>query len=110
MPSLNQIKGKKYEDRALEYFQNQNYELIYRNVLIEGVEVDLVLRKNNTYYIVEVKSDNSWRLENPLSYKQLHRLKRAALALSETSQCSTRLLLALVNNKNQVQTYFLDDE
>lgn len=109
MPSLNQIKGRACENFALKYFQNQGYELIFRNVSIGNVEVDLVLKKDQTYFIVEVKSDNLWRMEHPLPYKQLFRLKKATQNLSEASQSSARLIIAFVKGE-KIQIYPLDEE
>ena len=102
-------KGKLSEERAWKYFENKGYQLIDRNVQLYGVEVDLILEKNNTLYIVEVKTNNLWRLECPLSSIQRNRLKEVALTLSNSRQCAVRLFLAVVSRNKQVQIFSLDD-
>ena len=110
MPSVNQIKGRLREDQALKYFQSKKYKLISRNTKIQNTEIDLLLKKDETYFIIEVKSKNIWREQNPVSYKQLARLKKAAHILNETSTGSTRLLAAFVDSKGQVEVYPLDED
>ena len=109
-PSLNQVKGLRAETRALDYFLSQDYHLVGRNVLVAGIELDLILKKGGDYLIVEVKSDNFWRMKSPLSFKQRERLKKAALFWSESKQSSTRLLIAIVSKGGEVDVYPLDDD
>lgn len=109
MPSLNQIKGSFSEDTALRYFQSQGYEFIARNVSLAGIEVDLIFKKQNVYYIIEVKSENLWSFDRPVSYKQVDRLKKAVEVFSDAKQASVRLFTAIVCKKD-VQVYPLDDD
>ena len=102
------IKGRTSEDTALNYFQSQGYEFIARNFSIFGIEVDLIFKKQNVYYIIEVKSENMWSFDRPVSYKQLNRLKKAAEIFSEDKQASVCLFAAIVQNK-KVQVCRLDD-
>lgn len=102
------IKGRASEDTALKYFQNQGYTFIVRNFSIFGIEVDLIFKKENTYYIVEVKSENIWSINRPISHKQMTRLKKASEMFSAEKQSSVRLFVAIVQNK-KVEVYSLDD-
>ena len=108
MPSLDQIKGSSAEDTALRYFQNLNYRLVARNFSIAGIELDLILKKQDVYYIVEVKSDNLWRTLRPVSKKQMDRIQKGAEILSDAQQASVRILTAIVCGR-KVQVYPLDD-
>ncbi len=48
-------KGKKGENRALEFFQNKGYRLLERNWRYGRTEVDLILAKGTLCLLVEVK-------------------------------------------------------
>ena len=109
MTSSDQKKGKLSEDCAWKYFENKGYRIVHRNIRLYGVEVDLLLEKNNTLYIVEVKTNNLWRMERPLNSVQRKRLESTALSLSNTRQCAVRLILAVVYRNKQVQVFALDD-
>ena len=69
--------------------------------------MDLILMKEEVYYIIEVKSYNSWRMEHPLSFKQKTRLETAAQLLSEITGKSVRLWIAFVRG-SKVMSYSLD--
>ena len=106
----NKIIGQRCEAIALQYFQENHYQLVAKNTRFYGVEIDLLLKKDQTYYMVEVKSNNVWRLEKPLTKKQTERLQAASSYFSEENQCSTRLMLALVTRSTKkTQIYSLDD-
>ena len=108
MPSLDQIKGFRFEDQALAHFKKNGYQLIKRNFKIGNIELDLLLKKDQTFFIIEVKSFNSWRLQAPLKLKQKERLKQAAAWLAESFNASVRLLVAFVS-PNKIKIYPLDD-
>ena len=108
MPSLDQIKGRAFESQALNYFQNHGFKLLSRNYKIGPIEVDLIFKKDQVYYIVEVKSDNAWRSLAPLSHSQRERLNQAASWLSESTGQAVRLLIAFVSH-SQIKIYPLDD-
>lgn len=108
MVYVDHIKGRTSEDTALNYFQNQDYDFVARNYSISGIEVDLIFKKQGVYYIVEVKSENMWSFDHPVSYRQMKRLKKAVEIFSEISQVSVQLLVAIVQNK-EVQVYNLGD-
>ena len=104
------MKGRVSEDTALSYFKNQGYSFVARNYSISGIEVDLIFKKQDVYYIIEVKSENIWSFEHPIRYRQMNRLKKAVEIFSETKQVSTQLLVAIVQNESEeVQVYSLDD-
>ena len=108
MPSIDQVKGRTCEDMALQYFLRKGYKFVARNVFIYGIEVDLIFEKQEVYYVVEVKSDNIWRMEHPLSYSQKIRLEEITKLLSEYTQKSVRLWIAFVR-KETVRIYSLDE-
>ncbi len=107
MPSIDQLKGQACERTALKHFSHLGYEFVAQNVFLYGIEVDLIFKKCGVYYIVEVKSDNIWRMESPLSHSQRMRLEKASHLFSEYSQKPVRLWIAFVK-KEKVRIYSLD--
>ena len=108
MVSLDHIRGRLSEDKALSYFQEKGYHLIAKNYSVAGIEIDLIFKKENVYYIVEVKTHNLWSDKYPVSYKQMNRLKRAAEIFSDAQQASVRILIAIVQGE-KVQIDSLDN-
>ena len=109
MPSLNQIKGQECEAYALKWFLKKGYKELARGCFVSGVELDLILKRQDVYYVVEVKSNNLWRMQSPLSYAQKQRLKKAAWVLSEVLSSSVKLLICFVNwREDKIQVYDLD--
>ena len=103
-----QNKGQQAEQVALSFFQKKGWKLKAQNQLIGGIEVDLIMEKPSAFLLVEVKSDNSWRREHPMSEKQKQRLSKAFSVFCEQSKKPVQILLAIVNDKKQVQTFNLE--
>jgi putative endonuclease len=61
MPSTNRrhILGKYGEEVAASYLQNLGYELVERNFQSRAGEIDIVLRHQDSWVFVEVKTRNS---------------------------------------------------
>lgn len=73
-----QDRGRQSEDAAVCFYEQQRFQLLARNHEVAGIEVDLILIKNNIYRMVEVKSLR--RLDEMpfrLSQKQINRLRYA---------------------------------
>ena len=95
------------EKIALQHFLKKGYQLCSQNTSLGGVELDLIFIKEEVYYIIEVKSYNSWRMQHPLSMKQKRRLMKTAHLLSDITQKSVRLWIAFVEG-SKVCSYSLD--
>lgn len=78
------------------------------NHRIGGVEIDLIMKKADTYLLVEVKSDNSWRKEYPIKKNQKRRLLQAFSVFCEQHKKPVQTLLAIVDQKGNVQTFDLE--
>lgn len=86
MAQHNEI-GKKGEDVAYFYLKNKNFTILDRNYNCRGGEIDIVARKNNKLYFIEVKTkkissfneikDMSFRPENNISHEKRKRLLKA---------------------------------
>ncbi len=59
------IKGSWAEEVALNFYKKQGYKLIGKNIRGLGGEIDIVLFKDNTVYLVEVKQ-RKYSLEDAL--------------------------------------------
>ena len=101
-------KGEICEKSALSFFQKKGWELVAKNQRLEGVEVDLILEKPDSYMLVEVKSDNLWRREHPLSKKQKNRLLKAFSSFCEQHKKPVQIQLAIVDKKQNVHTFDLN--
>lgn len=55
MTKFNKEQGKYGEDLACKYLAGLDYEILERNYLIRGGEIDIVARDKNTTVIIEVK-------------------------------------------------------
>lgn len=79
MLSKQQI-GTKGEELAYTYFTSQKYSFIGKNIRTKSGEIDLIFKKNNIYYFIEVKTrtslDKGYPYESVTQNKQMH-MKRA---------------------------------
>ncbi|MDE0518605.1 MAG: hypothetical protein F4X95_02505 [Oligoflexia bacterium] len=101
-------KGKFCERQAITFFQQQGWKLIAKNHRVGGVEIDLIMKKADTYLLVEVKSDNLWRQEYPIKKNQKQRLLQAFSAFCEQYKKPVQTLLAIVDQKGNVQPFDLE--
>ena len=104
----NLTKGQLCEQKALAFFQKKGWQLVAKNQRLGGVEIDLILEKPSTYLLVEVKSDNLWRREHPFSKTQKERLLKAFSIFCEQHKKPTQIQLAIVDEKNNIQTFDLE--
>ncbi|MBS7332006.1 YraN family protein [Faecalibacter bovis] len=54
--------GREAENFAADYFEKNGYEILVRNYIYQKAEIDLIIQKNQTLIVVEVKA----RKYNPL--------------------------------------------
>jgi len=54
-----QVKGRLAEDAALVYLQQQGLQLVQRNFLCKGGELDLIMRDGHSLVFVEVRQRSS---------------------------------------------------
>ena len=104
----NQKKGAICENIALAFFQKQGWHLHGRNQKVVGVEIDLIMKKPKAWLLVEVKSDNAWRREQPMNRHQKERLSKACSVFCEQSNKPVQILLAIVDKKQQVHTFDME--
>lgn len=69
------------EDRATEYLEDEDYEILKRNYSFKFGEVDIIAEKNGCTVFVEVKTRKSSNYGNPsefVDFRKQRRVKKAA--------------------------------
>ena len=61
----NKIKGNIGEEQACKYLTDKQYEIIERNYKNKIGEIDIVAKKNNRIYFIEVKKRETARFGYP---------------------------------------------
>ena len=104
-------RGKYCEEIARIYFQKRGWILWAQNKRIAGVEIDFIFNSPQAFLLVEVKSDNQWRREHPVSKKQKQRLRQAFMAFCEVRQEKPSFFeIVFVDKKNQLHIFDLEFE
>ena len=99
-------KGFIKENTVVQYLKNQGWAILYQNKKILGVEIDILAKKEQEHFLIEVKSiTKDDHLEKILKSKQKERLKKVAQSLCEDFPKGLRLLLATVDSKNEVSFF-----
>lgn len=77
----NVVAGHNAEKRAAAYLKSQGFAILQLNWKTRYCEIDIVAKKNNTLYLVEVKYRRNTKHGGGLDYitpKKLHRMQFAA--------------------------------
>ena len=99
-------KGFLKERVVSQYLKNKGWTILYQNKKILGVEIDILVKKEKDYMLIEVKSISKPEyLERILKEKQKQRLKKVAESLYEDSFKSLRCFLATVDSKNKIEFF-----
>lgn len=72
--------GKAAEDAATEYLRQKKYKIIDRNWRTRQCEIDIVAKKKNTIYFIEVKYRKSADFGSGLDYITPKKQKQMAFA------------------------------
>ncbi|MDC7224432.1 MAG: YraN family protein [Spirochaetales bacterium] len=103
---LHYLKGRKGEEKAVEYLREQGYELLERNYISPGGEIDIIVKREDLVVFVEVKCWDSLSAEN-LQYavngKKRSRIRRSAefylLENRELESCRLRFDLIYLSGR-----------
>jgi Holliday junction resolvase-like predicted endonuclease len=103
-------KGLWGEDCVLEYFKSNDFEFVQKRKKIFGVEIDLIFKKENIFYFVEVKclGENS-SLEGRWPRRQKQRFLRVAAVLAESSKIESRFIFAVVRHDLSVEIFSIEE-
>lgn len=81
MSALHNTFGEKAEDAVSAYLENHGYKIIDRNWKTKWCEIDIVAKKRDTIYFVEVKFRGSDAFGSGFDYitpKKIEKMRRAA--------------------------------
>ena len=77
----NKDKGNEGEEYACDYLKKNNYEILKRNYTTKLGEIDMIARKDNSLFFIEVKLRDGIKyghgVEAVDKYKQIHILNTA---------------------------------
>ena len=81
-------KGKKAENRVCGYLVDRGFALVSQNIKIGGVEIDLIMKKSDCYYVFEIKTLQSRDFKDVrVSKSQIKRQKFALELLNAKESC-----------------------
>lgn len=92
--------GKFGEDTAVKYLQSKKYKIIARNVRNKAGEIDIVAKKGDELYLIEVKARKNITYGYPEEYvtkNKLQKIKKAGLLYKkETKKLLPEMMRILV--------------
>lgn len=107
--------GKKGEQLAVDYLQEQNYTIVERNYRFDKAEVDIIAQKENTLAIIEVKARSTKEFGNPQDFvkpKQIQRLVKAVNEYVTVNNLDVEIrfdIIAIVKNNNTYDIEHLEN-
>jgi putative endonuclease len=75
--------GKKGEEAAVEYLQQNGYEILETNWTFQKAEVDIIAQKENTLAIIEVKTRSSIDFGLPQDFVKPKKIQLLVKAVNE---------------------------
>lgn len=107
--------GKKGEDLATAYLQDEGYQILKRNYTFRKAEIDIIAQKEGILAIVEVKARSSTDFENPqdsVRKKKIQLLVKAADNYIVTNDIDTEVRFDIIiitkNGKNYTLEHLED--
>jgi len=107
----NYATGHKAEEYAAKYLQKQGYKIVALNWKTKYCEIDLVAKKDNVIYLVEVKYRQNDRQGRGLDYitpKKLKQMKFSAEMWVENNNWSGDYCLAALEIDSGGGTNFIE--
>jgi putative endonuclease len=108
----NLLIGKTGEELAVSFLKEIGYEILYTNLRLEKVEVDIVAKDKNQIVFVEVKTRSSAMVEPEKAVSKQKNLQRAAEIFLEERQLKNELrfdIIAIVKQKNNTDIEHFED-
>ncbi len=101
--------GKAAEQRAARFYRNLDFTVLERNWFSSSGEIDLILKKNDTVYFVEVKSSLTGREKQALQKidaAKLARIRNAAeewmTATGYAGECTLEAILVTADSAERI--------
>ena len=108
--------GKKGEDMAVEYLQQQNFTILQRNWRYARFEIDVIASRDNVLHIIEVKTRTNLLFgypEESVSKKKINNLLRGARAFMVQNPQWRQVqynILSITLLKNQPPEFFFIED
>ena len=67
-------KGKRGEDRAVEFLKSKGYSIVERNFYSKFGEIDIIAEREGVYHFVEVKSGTSFEPIYNINHSKLNKI------------------------------------
>lgn len=83
------------ESIAKKYLKEKGYKICFENINFSNQEIDIIAKKQNYYYIIEVKTSSEKSTSEPEDYinsKKLSNLKKAAYLFSKKNKINFDLI------------------
>ena len=107
--------GKKGEQLAVDYLQENGYSIRERNYRFDKAEVDIIAVKKDTLAIIEVKTRSTVEFGNPQDFvkpKQIQRLVKAVDEYVTVNDLDVEIrfdIIAIVKDKSNFTIEHLKD-
>ena len=109
------VLGKKGEELAKEYFEQNGYEILHCNWSYSRFEVDIIASKNNLLHFIEVKARSSNRFGHPeesVDKKKIQNLMSAAEEFLHQFPQWKKIqfdILSVTIKENQTEFFLIED-
>lgn len=98
--------GQLKEKAVVQYLKQKGWTILYQNKKIQGVEIDILAKKQKELILLEVKSiKKESQLENIIKKNQKERLSKAVEILSEKFSENLSCFLATVDSQNKINFF-----
>ena len=104
--------GEKGEKLALDYLQNNAFQILYTNWRNKHAEIDIIAQKNNSIIFVEVKFRSATIYGNHESFVSRHKIKKmkeAATAYIELYDWKGELRFDIIAIENENKIMHFED-
>ena len=107
--------GKKGEELAVEFLQNNGYEILDKNWRFKKAEIDIIALKKDVLAVVEVKTRSSSYFGNPQDFVNQKKIKLLVEAINEyviskNLDVEVRFdIVAIIKNNQNFEIEHLED-
>lgn len=97
---MNVIIGRAGEKIAIDYLLKNNYQIIKKNFTCRWGEIDIIAKKGDILYFIEVKTRRSLKYgfpEESVNYFKLNSLKRAVNFFLKKNKIKAKMKLGVIS-------------
>ncbi len=101
--------GNIFEKKSIKYLIKKNYKIVTQNYYTRFGEIDIIAKKNETFYIIEVKSEKKTSISSIFkmnSSKKKRIIKTALHYIEKNNLKNTQIVFSLiVVNDSKIEYY-----